>query len=52
MGSAARDLEPFAEAYAAADWGEFKDLPAFDAANRRNAYQVFLSMEVEMAETE
>ncbi len=50
MGDAARDLDPFEEAYAAADWGEFKHLPAFEEANRRNAYQVFLSMEIELAE--
>ena len=49
MGDAARDLSPFAEAYDAADWSEFEKLPAFDLAHRRNAYQVYLSMEVELA---
>lgn len=48
MGAAARDLDDFAETYAATDWSEFEKLPAFEAANRRNAYQVFLSMEQEM----
>lgn len=47
MGKAARDFTPFAEVYAATDWSSYKNLPAFDAANRRNAYQVFLSMESE-----
>jgi hypothetical protein len=47
MGAAVNNLTEFDEAYAAADWSEFKDLPAFDAANRRNAYQVYLSMEAE-----
>jgi hypothetical protein len=28
-------------------WGPFEGLPAFEAANRRNAYQVYLSMEAE-----
>lgn len=47
MGSAVEELSDFSEAYKAADWGEFEKLPAFEAANRRNAYQVFLSMEQE-----
>jgi hypothetical protein len=41
------ELQDFASAYDAADWSRFQDLPAFDAANRRNAYQVYLSMEAE-----
>lgn len=48
MGRAAREFIPFDEAYPATDWSAFKDLPAFDVANRRNAYQVFLAMEAEM----
>ena len=47
MGAAVENLDDFATAYAAADWSRFENLPAFDAANRRNAYQVFLSMEAE-----
>ncbi|MDH5183286.1 MAG: MBL fold metallo-hydrolase [Gammaproteobacteria bacterium] len=47
MGSAVEEFRDFSEAYAAADWSEFEKLPAFEAANRRNAYQVFLSMETE-----
>ena len=47
MGAAVDELEDFASAYDAADWSRFENLPAFDAANRRNAYQVFLSMEAE-----
>ncbi len=50
MGAGIEDLTPFDEVYAAADWSEFKDLPAFDAGNRINAYQVYLSMEAEMLE--
>jgi len=50
MGAGIEDLEPFDDVYAAADWSEFKDLPAFDAGNRINAYQVYLSMEAEMLE--
>ncbi len=50
MGTGVDDLTPFDEVYAAADWSEFKDLPAFNAGNRINAYQVYLSMEAEMLE--
>jgi len=47
MGAAVENLDDFADAYDAADWSRFENLPAFRAANRRNAYQVFLSMEAE-----
>ncbi len=47
MGRAVAELIPFDEAYAATDWSEFEHLPAFEAANRRNAYQVYLSLEQE-----
>lgn len=47
MGAAVKDLEPFDEAYAKVDWSRFKDLPAFDAANRTNAYGTYLLMEQE-----
>jgi glyoxylase-like metal-dependent hydrolase (beta-lactamase superfamily II) len=47
MGAAVDELKDFASAYDGADWSRFEHLPAFDAANRRNAYQVFLSMEAE-----
>jgi glyoxylase-like metal-dependent hydrolase (beta-lactamase superfamily II) len=45
MGQAARDLVPFEEAYAATDWSRYAQVPAFDAANRINAYNVYLRME-------
>jgi glyoxylase-like metal-dependent hydrolase (beta-lactamase superfamily II) len=48
MGKAAQDFIPFAEAYKNTDWSAYKNVPAFEAANRRNAYQVFLSMEAEI----
>ena len=48
MGDAVENLEDFAETYDKTDWSEFEKLPAFEAANRRNAYQVFLSMEEEL----
>ncbi|MBT8116456.1 MAG: MBL fold metallo-hydrolase, partial [Gammaproteobacteria bacterium] len=48
MGAAVDEFVPFDEAYAAIDWGDFEQLPAFAEANRRNAYQVYLSMEAEL----
>ncbi len=45
MQAAAENWTPFAEAYAKIDWGEYMFLPAFEAANRKNAYNVFLFME-------
>jgi len=48
MGAGVEELAPFDEVYSKVDWSEFKDLPAFDAANRINAYQVYLSMEAEL----
>ena len=48
MKLAVEDFVPFKEAYDAIDWSDYKDLPAFAEANRRNAYQVYLSMEAEM----
>lgn len=47
MGAAVAELQDFDSAYKAADWSRFEKLPAFEAANRRNAYQVYLSMEAE-----
>jgi glyoxylase-like metal-dependent hydrolase (beta-lactamase superfamily II) len=48
MGAAVQGLVPFEEAYAGVDWGGFDHLPAFAEANRRNAYQVYLSLEAEL----
>jgi glyoxylase-like metal-dependent hydrolase (beta-lactamase superfamily II) len=45
MQQAVDDFVEFDEAFASADWSEFSDLPAFEAAHRGNAYGVFLSME-------
>ena len=45
MGDAARNLEPFEDAYAKADWSRFEKMPLFRAANRMNAYNTYLLME-------
>jgi glyoxylase-like metal-dependent hydrolase (beta-lactamase superfamily II) len=48
MGKAVDEFVPFEEVYANTDWGRFARLPAFDAANRINAYGTYLLMEKEM----
>ena len=48
MADAVQNLDDFAETYDKTDWSEFEKLPAFAEANRRNAYQVYLSMEEEL----
>ena len=47
MGPAARNMEPFDDAYLAADWSRFESIPLFGAANRMNAYNTYLLMERE-----
>lgn len=45
MGRAVADMQTFDEAYEGTDWSRYQDMPAFEAANRINAYGVFLDME-------
>lgn len=45
MEEAARQLEPFEDAYARTDWSRFEALPLFRAANRINAFNTYLLME-------
>lgn len=45
MGEAARNMDPFEEAYARTDWSRFEKLPLFGVANRINAYNTYLLME-------
>ncbi len=47
MGAAVEEMEDFKTAFESADWSEFSQLPAFEAAHRINAYNVYLSMEAE-----
>ncbi|MBX3670234.1 MAG: MBL fold metallo-hydrolase [Rhodocyclaceae bacterium] len=47
MGEAVANMTDFETAYRSTDWSEFSALPAFEAANRRNAYNVYLEMERE-----
>lgn len=48
MSIAVEEFISFDERYREVDWSEFEKIPAFDATNRRNAYQVFLSIEQEV----
>ena len=48
MGKAVAEFVSFDEAYAKADWSRFAKIPAFDAANRINAYGTYLLMEKEL----
>ena len=43
----ARNLDDFDEAYKAVDWSPYASYPLFRAANRMNAYNVFLSIQSE-----
>lgn len=47
MGEAVANWVSFDDAYKATDWGPYKDMPAFAASNRGNAYRVYLEMEAE-----
>jgi len=47
MREPALDLELFDDAYKAADWSPYEGYPLFRAANRMNAYNVFLSIQSE-----
>ena len=47
MGQAVENFVPFDEAYAKTSWKQFEKLPAFDLANRANAYNTYLLMEKE-----
>lgn len=47
MRKAATELEPFDEAYENTDWSAYRNVPLFDAANRMNAYNVYLSIQTQ-----
>ncbi|OZA74439.1 MBL fold metallo-hydrolase [Polynucleobacter sp. 39-46-10] len=47
MEPSALNLDPFDEAYAKTDWSEYDGMPLFRAANRMNAYNVYLSIQAE-----
>ena len=45
MSKAASELVPFEEAYAKTDWTRYRKMPAFNEANRANAYNQYLQLE-------
>ncbi len=47
MRTAVQSFVPFDEAYASTDWSAYRQLPAFEASNRGNAYRIYLEMEAE-----
>ena len=47
MKAAVENWVTFDDAYDEVEWGNYEYLPAFFEANRRNAYQVYLSLEQE-----
>ena len=47
MSAAAINMDPFEDAYKQADWSEYEGMPLFRAANRMNAYNVYLSIQAE-----
>jgi len=47
LGKSARNLIPFEEAYQSIDWSKYRKMPAFNEANRANAYNQYLRLEVE-----
>ena len=50
LGRAVRDFVPFEEAYKQTDWSKYRAMPAFNEANRVNAYNQYLRLEQEMME--
>jgi glyoxylase-like metal-dependent hydrolase (beta-lactamase superfamily II) len=47
MARAAINMDPFEEAYQQTDWSEYEGMPLYRAANRMNAYNVYLSIQAE-----
>lgn len=47
MAAAALNMDPFDESYQKIDWSEYEGMPLFRAANRMNAYNVYLSIQAE-----
>ena len=47
MTKSAIDMDPFEDAYQQTDWSKYEGMPLFRAANRMNAYNVYLSIQAE-----
>jgi len=48
MRKGVNEFMPFTDIYQQTEWQAYRQVPTFDAANRRNAYQVYLSLEAEV----
>lgn len=51
MGAAVQDLTSFEDAYRQADWSAYEKYPAFEQANRQNAFGTYILMEQESLQT-
>ena len=47
LGKYARNLVSFEEAYQSVDWSKYRKMPAFNEANRANAYNQYLRLEAD-----
>ena len=47
MTKSAVNMDPFEDAYKQTDWSEYEGMPLFRAANRMNAYNIYLSIQAE-----
>jgi glyoxylase-like metal-dependent hydrolase (beta-lactamase superfamily II) len=47
MGKAAKNMDPFDDAYKTTDWRAFEQVPLFGVLNRVNAFNTYLLMERE-----
>jgi hypothetical protein len=45
MATAVKDWTDFDAAYEKTDWSKYRDMPAFAANNRGNAYRIYLELE-------
>jgi glyoxylase-like metal-dependent hydrolase (beta-lactamase superfamily II) len=52
MAAAVQDWTDFDVAYEKADWSKYRDMPAFAANNRGNAYRIYLELEQSQFKTD
>jgi glyoxylase-like metal-dependent hydrolase (beta-lactamase superfamily II) len=52
MAAAVQDWTDFDVAYEKTDWSKYRDMPAFAANNRGNAYRIYLELEQSQFKTD
>jgi glyoxylase-like metal-dependent hydrolase (beta-lactamase superfamily II) len=52
MAAAVKDWTDFDAAYEKTDWAKYRDMPAFAANNRGNAYRIYLELEQSQFKTD